>query len=65
MGYGEHCDDFNKMYIGQTGRSIKTIFKEHKNHNNISKVNPNFAEHLIGYDHKYTEITNNLEIIKV
>lgn len=61
--YRINCSDCNKFYIGQTGRSFKTRFKEHiaclKNPEPKSK----FAEHLIDTNHKFDNIDTNMQIL--
>lgn len=54
----------NKNYVGQSGRSIKTRFKEHIN--SVKHGRPSaFGTHAFEADHKFNNIENTLEIIKV
>lgn len=60
--YKLNCSSCPKFYIGQTGRSFKTRYKEHlpKNQNYNQST---FAEHLIQEDHSFSSIHQDLEII--
>ena len=56
--YKISCSDCNKFYIGQTGRSFETRFKEHLPRNNNKS---NFSEHLISNNHSYSSLEENLK----
>jgi len=57
------CDDCPKFYIGQTGRSFQTRFKEHINDINKIETKSNYALHIKNEKHKYTDFNNNLTIL--
>jgi hypothetical protein len=52
-------------YIGQTGRSFNTRYKEHirdiKNNNSKS----GYSNHILNTGHSYGNVTDALEIIKI
>lgn len=66
--YKINCTDCEHFYIGQTGRSFKSRFKEHiqaLKSNNRTSMKSNFAEHLLSTNHNYTNLKNNMKILKV
>lgn len=52
------CGDCDATYIGQTGRDLKTRFKEHTTNNNTSSA---MGRHLFLENHKTT--TKNLSLL--
>lgn len=50
-----------RLYIGQTGRTIKKQFKEHPLHNNMRKNSYKFAAHIM--DHMYGIINEGMIIL--
>lgn len=65
--YKLNCSDCNSFYIGQTGRSFRSRFKEHiqaLRSKNSTTIKSNFAEHLLNENHNYKGIEENLEIIE-
>lgn len=59
------CGDCNKVYVGQTGRSFNTRYKEHVacfRHNHPDKSN--FAKHLLENDHNLRD-GNSFDILHV
>lgn len=61
--YRINCNDCNKFYVGQTGRSFEKRFKEHIS--DIQKTEPksNFAQHIKSEKHTYTDYNSNLTIL--
>ena len=57
------CNDCPCFYIGQTGRSFSTRFKEHTKALTQPYINSNYAEHLINNNHNYTNIETNMHIL--
>ena len=60
--YRLECEDYDSFYIGQTGRTFQTRYKEHmgKLHSNANKVDAiqidstsAFADHLIKNNHSF------------
>lgn len=63
--YKIKCDDCPSVYIGQTGRSFHTRYKEHHPDPRTVKQKSNVAQHLIDSNHSISEIENNLEVLHV
>lgn len=64
--YRINCSDCSNYYIGQTGRSFRTRFKEHiqaLKSQNLTSQKSNFAEHLLNSGHNYKNINENLKIL--
>ena len=61
--YKLKCNDCNKFYIGKTGRTFITRFKEHTRAITHPNTHSTFAEHIINTNHTYTNIDNNLDIL--
>jgi len=59
------CNDCPCFYIGQTGRSFSTRFKEHTKALTQRYINSNYAEHLINNNHNYTNIETNMHILHI
>jgi len=60
--------DCQSFYIGQTGRSFKSRFREHiqaLKSNNSTTLKSNFAVHLLTQNHTYKNIEENLNIIEI
>ena len=61
------CNNCPCFYIGQTGRSFATRFREHTQEINSAstnkKIKSNYAHHLITEKHKFTDINTNLQTI--
>ena len=51
------CNDCEKFYIGQTGRTFYERFQEHKPKPNTKST---YAQHLIDNNHNYTNFDRNL-----
>lgn len=65
--YKLNCNDCNKYYIGQTGRSFKCRFQEHiqaLKSNNTTSMKSSFAEHLLTTNHSYTSMQSNMKIVE-
>jgi hypothetical protein len=41
------CPDYNKVYVGQTGRSFTERFNEHKHAFKINSHTSNYAKHIL------------------
>lgn len=54
------CNDCNKFYIGQTGRSFLTRFKEHIKDINAPDPKSNYAQHIKTEKHQFTDFNHNL-----
>lgn len=50
-------------YIGQTGRKLKTRYKEHIRSFKYNKKDSNFANHLINEDHKPRDMQTSMKLI--
>ena len=58
------CPDCNKAYVGQTDRSFKVRFEEHRNAFKTNSHISNFAKHLIEKSHSFNSIQNTMQILK-
>jgi hypothetical protein len=61
--YQLECTDCGKQYVGQTGRSFKTRFKEHKRDYETKSYKSLFAKHLIESNHQLYPMENSLTIL--
>ena len=61
--YKLECDDCDKFYIGQTGRPSAERFKEHLPKSDISKTRSSYAQHLMLYNHKYSDFHTNFKLL--
>jgi hypothetical protein len=62
--YKLKCMDCSLQYIGQTGRSFKTRYKEHIRAIQYNKKeNSTYAQHIIDTGHTYGTIQNTMEIL--
>jgi hypothetical protein len=61
--YSLKCSTCNRVYVGQTGRVIRTRFKEH--HCYVRTNNPKlaFATHILNNNHQYDSIEETLQLI--
>ena len=66
--YKIECTDCEKFYIGQTGRTFRSRFKEHVQaikSNNRTSQKSNFAEHILSTGHNYKNINANMKILQI
>ncbi len=66
--YKIQCNDCSSFYIGQTGRSFKSRFKEHiqaLKSNNTTSMKSSYAEHLLQTNHSYTSMEVNMNILEI
>lgn len=47
------CDEYNKFYEDQTGRTFHQVFNEHLPKRNIEDNRSNYVHHLIDEHHDY------------
>jgi hypothetical protein len=59
------CLDFHKNYVGQTGRSFHTRFKERAQHFRLGNHRSNFAKHLFDCQHTLHLIEDSMSILCV
>ncbi len=59
------CPDCNMTYVGQTGRSFRTRFREHARDFKYRTGNSKFAQHLIDQGHSFGSIDSIMEILHV
>jgi hypothetical protein len=62
--YQLQCADCPLKYIGQTGRTFKTRFKEHVR-NIKNGQNSKFAQHIVDTTHEYQTIDQTMKILHV
>jgi len=64
--YKIKCSDCDSFYVGQTGRSFRTRYREHiqaLKSQNLTSMKSTFAEHIMQSNHKYTNIDQNMEVL--
>ena len=60
--YKLSCSDCNSFYIGQTGRSFQTRFKEHLLKATSTQTSK-FAKHLVNNNHNVDDISSNSQVL--
>ena len=55
------CQDCNKAYVGQTGRSFLERFKEHRQAFEINSHISNYAKHIIEQSNTFGPIQNTMQ----
>jgi arginyl-tRNA--protein-N-Asp/Glu arginylyltransferase len=63
--YKLKCNDCHLQYIGQTGRSFLTIYKEHIRAIRYNKESSGYAQHILNTGHSYGNIEDIMDIIKI
>jgi hypothetical protein len=63
--YKLKCKDCPLQYIGQTGRSFNTRYKEHVRAIKYNKETSGYARHILNSGHSYGSIDDTLDIIKI
>jgi hypothetical protein len=63
--YKLKCKDCPLQYIGQTGRSFNTRYKEHIRAIRYNKETSGYAKHILNSGHSYGSIEDTLDIIKI
>jgi hypothetical protein len=58
------CQSCHKVYIGQTGRNLRTRYKEHIRNITFNKEESAFAQHILGQSHQYRPMEQIMEMIK-
>jgi hypothetical protein len=58
------CQSCYKVYIGQTGRSLKTRYKERIRSTKNNKEDSAFAQHILNTGHQYGPIELIVEMIE-
>jgi hypothetical protein len=53
-----------KVYIGQTGRNLKTRFKEHIRSIRYNKDESTYAQHILNRGHQYGPIEQVMEVVE-
>ena len=59
------CQDCKMIYVGQTGRSFRTRFREHARDFKYRTGNSKFAQHLIDQSHSFGSIDSIMGILHV
>jgi hypothetical protein len=59
------CPDCSKAYLGQTGRSFLTRFKEHKQAAKNKSTSSNFAKHINEQAHTFGTTDNTMSVLKI
>jgi hypothetical protein len=63
--YKLKCKDSHLQYIGQTGRSFITRYKENIRAIRYNKESSGYAQHILNTDHSYGNIEDTMDIIKI
>jgi hypothetical protein len=63
--YRLNCGECPKVYIGQTGRTFRTRFKEHIREIKYNGENSKFALHIQNTGHKCANIDETLDILHI
>jgi hypothetical protein len=63
--YRMKCLNCPRQYIGRTGRSFKTRFKEHIRELKYNTDSSTYAQHISNTGHEYGSIENAMDIINV
>jgi hypothetical protein len=58
------CIDCPLKYVGQTGRTFNTRYKEYIHDIRTNNSNTLYANHILNTGHSYGTITDTMEIIK-
>jgi hypothetical protein len=58
------CLDCPLKYIGQTGRTFNTRYKEHTQVIRNNNSNSGYSNHILNTEHTYGTITDTIDIIK-
>lgn len=61
--YKINCASCPSYYIGKTGRSFKTRYKEHHPFPRADKQKSSFAQHLVDKNHDMNDLNTGLEIL--
>jgi hypothetical protein len=57
------CMDCNKVYIGQTGRTLRTRYKEHIRSIKYNKEDSGYTTHILNNTHNYGTVEDVMEKI--
>jgi hypothetical protein len=58
------CQSCHKVYIGQTGRTLTTRYKEHISNIGYSKEDSAFAQHILGKGYQYGPMEQIMKMIE-
>ena len=59
------CPDCGMVYVGQTGRSFRTRYREHLRHYKYRTGNSKFAQHLWEQNHSFSPIDSVMDALRV
>jgi hypothetical protein len=59
------CRDCPLIYIGQTGRTFNTRYKEHICNTKCNNSNTGCSKHILDTGHSYDTIENTMDIIRI
>jgi hypothetical protein len=62
--YKLNCRSCARSYIGQTGRSFKTRFKEHVSDIKNNRCKTGYSQHILNYGHERAHSVTELEILE-
>jgi hypothetical protein len=62
--YKLNCRSCDCSYIGQTGRSFKTRFKEHVSDTKNNRCKTGYSQHILNYEHERAHNITELEILE-
>jgi hypothetical protein len=58
------CMDCQLKYIGQTGRTFKTRYKEHIQAIRNNNSNSGYSNHMLNTGHAYGSMANTMKVLK-
>ena len=63
--YKLKCEECNKIYLGETGRTLKIRMNEHAKGKDVKTTNSLYARHFNETGHTFPNLIENVEIIKL
>jgi hypothetical protein len=59
------CINYPLKYVGQTGRTFYTRYKEHIQAIRNNNINSGYSNHILRTGHAYGSLTDTMEIVEV
>jgi hypothetical protein len=59
------CGDCSMKYIGQTGRTFNTRYKEHIYNIKSNNSNTGYSRHILDTGHSYGTMENTMDVIRI
>ena len=58
------CPNYNKAYVGQTGRSFNERYKEHKHAFKTNSHSYNYVKHIVEQSHTFGPVHQTMQILQ-